>query len=146
MGIPDLKEYLHTQGVDFRGVSEKEELRRLAWETHVDCLGRGELDDLLVRKGISTAHARDVGSKRRLAKESFQASKQPSGYTEHGYFPPGTKVVLIGLRDSRRNGDVGVVTMEAGNGRYNVLLDGSSTTVSVKPDNLASVTEAEEIN
>eukprot|EP00180_Rhodochaete_pulchella_P001112 Plantae.Rhodophyta-Rhodochaete_pulchella.ctg1928.p1 GENE.Plantae.Rhodophyta-Rhodochaete_pulchella.ctg1928~~Plantae.Rhodophyta-Rhodochaete_pulchella.ctg1928.p1 ORF type:complete len:473 (-),score=45.52 Plantae.Rhodophyta-Rhodochaete_pulchella.ctg1928:823-2241(-) len=146
MGISDLKEYLRSNGADFRGLSEKEEFRRLAWETHIDCLGLTDLDALLASKGISKAVARDVGTKRRLAKEAFQASKTPSGYKDRTQLVPGTKVVLIGLRDSSRNGATGVVTMDAGNGRYNVLLDGTSTSVSVRPNNLAPAAEAEEID
>ena len=75
--ISDMKSFLKKQGADLEGIVEKEDLRRLLWETQVYELTPQELTTFMTTNSITFERTWCLSRKRDAAANGFKA-KQPT--------------------------------------------------------------------
>lgn len=141
MSIQQMKAYLRSNGVASAGAAEKQDLRRLVWETQIEMLGTTELNEFMDAQNISRSAGSSMSVRRRAAIAAFPAERTPPAPTGIRRFCKGQTVKLTGLRRTDMNGVLGtVMSNELVGGRVRVQpLNGGSVVSQIyelKPENL----------
>lgn len=144
MTVAQCKGYLREQGVGSGGASEMDELRRLVWETHCDCVSAIELKNLIADCGISDAGCNGIAARRECAKRSYEKASRPAEPIAYErVFCPGKQVSLTALNAAHMNGKTGLIvpTNPPVPGRSTVRLDDDQKEYKIKFENMTLVSD-----
>lgn len=139
MSTGELKQYLRENHVSFHDVLDLETLQRRVWECYCDSVSSSELNQLLASIGVEIQAGMRIESRRRLAKQKFNAGPRPSApNVTRCPFRAGEKVSLRNLKTVSWNGKTAIVIeTSAATGRVTVRLTDTGKQYSVKFENLA---------
>lgn len=144
MSVGQCKSFLREQGVDAGTASEMDDLRRLVWDTHCDCIALFELNKLMAECGISADGCSGIAARRECAKKAYEKAARPSEPVAYErMFCPGKRVCLAGLNAAHMNGKDGsiVPTQPPIPGRATVLIDDDGKEYKIKYQNLTMLSD-----
>lgn len=151
MSVTEMKGYLGRKGFSSTGIVEKNDLRKLVWEAHVNDLVGSDLDNFMRVNGIDFEPGWTTKKKRQVAEDAYAPDYVEEPNVPVAYVVPmfqtGQIVELTGLKKASMNGvHVSVVAGDLDNfGRISVKTIGGdgepSKLFRVKPENLNSMEE-----